>query len=51
MMIISPKITNTAVTISFMNKLSNLMCMKYDITVLTLMLAIIRATATEKGPR
>ena len=48
---ISPKITNTAVTISFINKLSNRMCIKYEITVLTFMLAIMRAAATEKAPR
>jgi hypothetical protein len=43
--------TKTAVTISFIKRLSNLMCIKYEITVLTLMLAIINAIATEKAPR
>jgi hypothetical protein len=42
---------NTPMTISFKNKFSNFKCMKKVITVLTLILAIIRATATVRAPR
>lgn len=41
----------TPVTISFIKRLSDFMCMKYVITVLTLMLAIRSATTTENAPK
>jgi len=43
--------TKTPVTAIFKKKFSNFKCMKCVITVRTFMLAIIRATATEKAPR
>ena len=50
-MIINAKITKTPKIISFMNRLSNLTCMKYVITVATFTLAIIKAAATVRAPR
>jgi hypothetical protein len=43
--------TKTPVTISFMNRFSDLRCMKYVMTVLTFILAIRSAATTEKGPK
>ena len=45
------KSANTPVTMSRIKRLSNFICMKWVITVLTLMLAMTRATKTENGPK
>jgi len=45
------KITNTPAIMSFMNRLSNFICMYCVITMVTLMLAMISATATASAPR
>jgi hypothetical protein len=47
----SAKRTNTPETISFIKRLSNFICMKKVITILTLILAMISATATENAPK
>ena len=47
----SAKRAKTPVIINFIKRLSNFMCMKYVITVLTFILAIMRATNTENGPK
>ena len=45
------KRVKTPVIISFIKRFSNFICMKCVITVLTFILAIIRATNTENGPK
>jgi hypothetical protein len=45
------KRTNTPVIISFRKRLSNFICMKYVMTVVTFILAIKSATVTANAPR
>jgi hypothetical protein len=49
--ITSAKRAKTPVIINLIKRLSNFICMKWVITVLTFILAIRRATKTENGPK